>query len=101
MFMQEYEIHLIGGSVIPAMEPFDLEGSDSLIDRFAKGDPNEIFCVGDYKTGYSIIPARSIVYISTGDVKEIYDWIFVADEDDRRKDRIAGRKCFRKTGGRV
>ena len=76
MFMQEYEIHLIGGSVIPAMEPMDLEGPKSLIDRFANGDPDEIFCVGDYASGYAVIPARSIVYISTGDVHEIEDWVY-------------------------
>lgn len=78
MFMQEYEIHLINGSVIPAMEPMELEGPESLIDRFANGDPDETFCVGDYATGYAVIPARSIVYISTGNMREIEDWVYKA-----------------------
>ena len=88
MFMQEYEIHLINGSVIPAMEPMELEGSKSLIDRFANGDPDEVFCVGDYASGYAVVPARSIVYISTGGVHEI------EDDDRAQRHEELRRKCF-------
>ena len=101
MFMQEYEIHLINGSVIPVMEPMELEGSKSLIDRFANGDPDEVFCVGDYASGYAVVPARSIVYISTGDVHEIEDWVYKTSEMLGCSSLNDMKRMRKRMGGRV
>ena len=101
MFVQEYEIHLINGSVIPAMEPMELEGLKSLIDRFANGDPDEVFCVGDYASGYAVVPARSIVYISTGDVHEIEDWVYKTSEMLGCSSLKDMKRMRKRTGGHV
>ena len=92
MFVQEFLFHLSDGTVIPAMEPMDLEGPQSILDRFGKGDPKEIFCIGDSISGYVMVPTRSIVYISTGDVKEVEDWPFRLKEMISRNKKSNGRR---------
>lgn len=76
MFVQDFLIYLIDGTMIPASEPMDLEGPDSFLDRFANAEPDELFSIGDSISGYVVFPARSIVYIRTGDVREVDDWPF-------------------------
>lgn len=73
MLIQEYLIHLTNGNVLVASEPYALKGPQSLISRFENAKPESMFCVGDALTGFSYFPARSIVYINTGDVREIDD----------------------------
>ena len=41
MFVQDFEIHLIDGSVLPVSEPFEIEDDDSLIARFTDADQDE------------------------------------------------------------
>ena len=74
MFVQDFEIHLIDGSVLPVSEPFEIEDDDSLIARFTDADQDEVFCVGDGIGGFALVPVRSIVYITTGDVRHVSDW---------------------------
>ena len=41
-----------------------------LVGKFEKADDNEIFEIGDAISGFAYIPKRSILFISTGDVRE-------------------------------
>ena len=74
MFVQDFEIHLIDGCVLPVSEPFEIEDDDSLIARFTDADQDEVFCVGDCIGGFALVPVRSIVYITTGEVRHVSDW---------------------------
>ncbi len=78
-YIQEYLIHMANGDTIVAVEPYDLKGPETLIDRYERAKPDDLFCVGDALIGFAYFPARSIVYINTGRVKrcdrETYDYV--------------------------
>ena len=76
MILQDYLIHMVNGDVIPVSEPYDLNGARTLIARYGKAKPDTMFCTGDRITGFAYFPARSIAYISTGDIREVEDWAF-------------------------
>lgn len=69
MSFQKYLLHLLDGTVIDVGEEYDLPAEKGLIGKFRKADPNEILVIGDRFVGFAYVPKRSIVYISTGDVK--------------------------------
>ncbi len=69
-YCQNYDIHLLNGEVIGASEAYDLPAEKGLVGKFEKADDNEIFEIGDAISGFAYIPKRSILFISTGDVRE-------------------------------
>jgi len=70
MCYQMYLLHLLNGSVIEVSEDYDLPMEKGLIGRYKSAEPNEILEFGDPIVGFAYVPKSSIVYISTGDVKE-------------------------------
>lgn len=70
MCYQMYLLHLLDGSVIEVSEDYDLPMEKGLIGRYKSAEPNEILELGDPIVGFAYVPKSSIVYISTGDVKE-------------------------------
>lgn len=70
MCYQMYHLHLLGGSVIEVSEDYDLPMEKGLIGKFQTAEPNEILEFGDPIMGFVYIPKSSIVFISTGDVRE-------------------------------
>lgn len=70
MCYQMYLLHLLDGSVIEVSEDYDLPTEKGLIGKFQTAEPNEILEFGDPIAGFAYVPKSSIVYISTGDVKE-------------------------------
>lgn len=73
MFEQIYNLHLIDGSVVSLSEDYDLSGENAFINRFIKSEPEHVFCIGDEISGFTYVPKRSIVYVTTGDVDEVND----------------------------
>ena len=69
--IQTYWLHLINGSDVSVCEEYELSNSESIVSRFEKAAPSEMFVVGDALSGYCYIPRSSIIYISTGDVRVI------------------------------
>lgn len=67
---QSYHIHLLNGEVIEASEAYDLPAEKGLVGKFGKACDNEIFEIGDAISGFAYIPKRSILFITTGDVRE-------------------------------
>ncbi len=84
MILQDYLIHMVNGDVIPVSEPYDLDGTRTLISRYGRAKPDTMFCTGDQITGFAYFPARSIAYISTGDIREVEDWAFNLQERLRK-----------------
>lgn len=73
MTYQIYLLHLTNGDVVECLEEYDLPAEKSLVGRIKKSADHEWFTVGDEINGFQYIPKGSILYISTGDVREIYD----------------------------
>ena len=71
MYIQNYDIHLINGEVLHVGEDYELSGDHTLVAKFRKASDDAIFQIGDEFSGYVYVPKRSIVFISTGDVRRI------------------------------
>ena len=69
MSLQIYKIHLINGEVIDIAEDYDLSDKEGIVYRFRHAKETECIHLGDCISGFLYIPKRSILYISTGDVK--------------------------------
>ena len=70
MVYQVYEIHLLNGTIIEAAEDYELPTTKGLVGKFNRMEEGDILTVEDWFTGSFYIPRRSILYISTGDVRE-------------------------------
>ena len=70
MFYQMYILHLLDGSVIEASEEYEQPAEKGLVEKFRTAEPNEVLEFGDPVMGFIYIPKNSIIYISTGDVRE-------------------------------
>ena len=70
MCYQMYHLYLLDGSVIEVSEDYDLPTEKGLIGRYRTAEPNEILEFGDPIMGFVYIPKSSIVFISSGDVRE-------------------------------
>lgn len=68
MAYQEYKLHLTNGHTIHVVEEYDLPFEEGIVMRFKKAKSNDFIDVNDTLLGNFYIPARNIVYISTGDV---------------------------------
>lgn len=66
MRVQEYRIHLIGGRTIIVREECSGPVDTFLHNRFWRCKPDDILVVGTPETSRAFIPARNILYISTG-----------------------------------
>ena len=66
MRVQEYCIHLIGGRTIIIREDCSGPVDTFLHNRFWRCKPDDILVVGTPETSRAFIPARNILYISTG-----------------------------------
>ena len=66
MHTQEYRIHLIGGRTIHASEESGGPTDKLLHNRFLRCKQDDILVVGTPETHRAFIPARNILYISTG-----------------------------------
>ena len=66
MCIQEYHIHLVGGSTIITSEECSGPVETQLHNRFWRCKPDDILVVGTPETRRAFIPARNILYISTG-----------------------------------
>ncbi len=75
MVYQVYRIHLTNGEVVEAAEDYYTPAGKSFVSNIKRTPDYEWVVVGDPLGGYSYIPKRSIVFISTGDVKEVEDHI--------------------------
>ena len=73
MFYQIYKIHLIDGNCIDYWEDYDLPWDKGLISKFEKADDNEMFTIRTFLTNRAYIPKKSIVCITTGDVRETWE----------------------------
>ena len=76
MYVQEYLIHIVNGDVIPVTEACNREEGETLLERFEKAKPYTLFCAGDAISGYAVVPARSIAYITVGDLRESDGTVF-------------------------
>ena len=70
MRKQEYRIHLIGGRMLHVLEECDGPVQTFLHHRFWRCKPDDILEVGSPETSRAFIPARNILYISTGESME-------------------------------
>lgn len=70
MYYQIYRIHLLNGDVIEIAENYDLPVKKGLVGDFERMEEGDILTVEDWFTGSFYVPRRSILYISTGDVRE-------------------------------
>ena len=70
MHIQDYRIHLIGGRTIIVREECDGPVDTFLHNRFGRCKPDDVLVVGTLKTNRAYIPARNILYISTGNSSE-------------------------------
>ena len=70
MRIQEYSIHLVGGQVIKTSEECSGPVDTHLHNRFWRCKPDDILVVGTPETRRAFIPARNILYISTGESME-------------------------------
>lgn len=66
---QVYHIHLLNEEVIDAVEAFEFPTEKSLIGKIKKLSDSEVITIGDAISGFIYIPKRSILFITTGDVK--------------------------------
>lgn len=66
MHIQDYRIHLVGGRTILVREECDGPVDTFLHNRFGRSKPDDVLVVGTPKTNRAYIPARNILYISTG-----------------------------------
>ena len=66
MRTQDYRIHLIGGRTLHIREECDGPVQTFLHHRFWRCKPDDILEVGSPETSRAFIPARNILYISTG-----------------------------------
>lgn len=67
MRAQEYRIHLIGGRTIHVCEELSGPVDTFLHNRFLRCKPDDILVAGTPETHRAFIPARNILYISTGE----------------------------------
>ena len=70
MHIQDYRIHLIGGRTILVREECNGPVDTYLHNRFWCCKPDDILVVGTPETSRAFIPARNILYISTGESVE-------------------------------
>lgn len=66
MRTQDYRIYLIGGRTILVREECNGPVDTFLHNRFWRCKPDDILEVGSPETSRAYIPARNILYISTG-----------------------------------
>ena len=66
MRVQDYRIHLIGGRTIHVREECNGPVDSFLHNRFWRCKPDDVLEVGSSETSRAYIPARNILYISTG-----------------------------------
>lgn len=71
--VQVYLLHLTNGDVVEAAEGISLTGNDTIVSHFLDEANKAPFKVGDAISGLTYIPKSSIVYISTGEVREVVD----------------------------
>ena len=67
MHIQDYRIHLISGRTIRVREECEGPVDTYLHNRFLRCKPDDALVVGTPETGRAFIPARNILYISTGE----------------------------------
>lgn len=70
-FCQIYKIKLLNGEVIESAEDYDLPVSKGLVGTFERMKETDILTVNDILLGSAYIPKKSILYIATGDVREV------------------------------
>ena len=66
MRIQEYHIHLVDGHEIITSEECSGPVEKHLFNRFRRCKSDDILVVGTPETRQAFIPARNILYISTG-----------------------------------
>ena len=71
MAYQIYKIHLVDGTVIEIAEEYYLPEGKGFIDHYQKANDDELFTFGDRMLGFSYVPKKNIVFISTGEVKVV------------------------------
>lgn len=67
-YYQVYILHLLDGTKIELAEEYDIPEEKGFIGLYSKAPLDEIIQVGDRFTGFSFIPKRNIVYVSTASV---------------------------------
>ena len=72
-WIQEYILHLTNGDNIVVSEDYYDAENPTFPEKVAAANDNDLFCIGDRITGFSWIPKKSIVYISTGQVRKFED----------------------------
>ena len=78
-YYQIYHIHLLNGEVVEASEAYDLPAEKGLVGNFEKADDDKIFEIGDAISGFAYIPKRSILFITTADVRK--GWCSFGSQD--------------------
>lgn len=71
MAYQIYNIRLCNGEVIRILEDYDLPTEEGLIGEFEKAPDNKLMVFGDMAGEIHYVPKKSIVSISTSDVKVV------------------------------
>ena len=64
--VQQYILHLSNGDNVTVEDEYYGENEYFLPEKIAKAKDYETFWFGDYINGFSLIPKRSIVYITMG-----------------------------------
>lgn len=71
VYVQDYHLHLVDGTVIEATEEYYKPVHQSLIAKYDACGPDNLITVGDRLLGFSYIPKKNILYINTAGVRKV------------------------------
>lgn len=71
MVYQMYNVHLLNGEVIKILEDYDLPAEDGFVGEFEKTPDDKLMVFGDVIGEIHYVPKKSILYISTSDVRVV------------------------------
>ena len=72
MYYQIYEIHLVNGDVFNVYEDYDLPFEKGLVTAYMEAKDDDVLSFTFPLTDSLYVQKKNILYISTGDVKEVY-----------------------------
>lgn len=71
VYVQDYHLHLVDGTVIEATEEYYKPVHQSLIAKYDASGPDSLITVGDRLLGFTYVPKRNILYINTAGVRKV------------------------------
>lgn len=71
VYVQDYHLHLVDGTVIEATEEYYKPVHQSLIAKYDASGLDSLITVGDRLLGFTYVPKRNILYINTAGVRKV------------------------------